>query len=423
MRAKSTRVIATTLPFILVGMCLLFGLGCEARIESFESNKIFATRFEISEGIEMDQPLEDSEVVLEKLFGTPDDPRWPEFLVGDTTERLLSIEGLKRASGPVSSTEDGSHYGLYREHCIVCHGVAGSGLGPAAGLLNPYPRDFRHGQFKFKSTAKGAKPTREDLRRILKQGIVGTGMPAFHLVKDDELESLIDYVIFLSVRGELERWLLLQAGLELDIEGGERIYDERLQNVDPKAFEKSWQSIEEKAKEIVAEWLAAQPAQIPTLPADFPFVGSQATPDEIANSVVRGKQLFQGKVASCSFCHGNEAKGDGQQNNYDDWTRDWTVLAGLNPKDASELRPMLELGALKPNVIAPRNLQLGAFRGGSAPEDLYRRIVYGIEGTPMPAAPVQPANPQGLTETEVWHIVNFLLSFKGSPENHSGADE
>ena len=71
---------------------------------------------------------------------------------------------------------------------------------------------------------------------------------------------------------------------------------------------------------------------------------------------------------------------------------------------------MLELGALKPRNILPRNLRIGVYRGGSRPIDLYLRIAQGIDGTPMPAAAMKPANPQGMTEEEVWDIVNYVLS-------------
>ena len=86
-------------------------------------------------------------------------------------------------------------------------------------------------------------------------------------------------------------------------------------------------------------------------------------------------------------------------------------MAGLNPKEKQDLAPMLELGALKPTNIFPRNLTLGVFHGGSSPEELYTRIVNGIEGTGMPAAPLKPANSQGLTNEEVWDLVNYLRSF------------
>lgn len=397
--------------YCTAALACLCALGCDAKIDRFEPNVIFAKRFELSEGVAMEQALEDASTVVTDLFGTPDEPRWPDYL-GD---KLVDIERLKRAAGPQYSDEAGIHFGLFREHCVVCHGITGDGLGPAASLLTPYPRDLRHGRYKFKSTEMGEKPTRQDLMRVLRHGIVGTSMPAFRLVEESDLEALVDYVIYLSVRGELERKLLAKAGMELDVEGGERLYDPRLENVDPKAFTKAQNEIEEALTDIVGAWDRAESTEV-SVPSEFPFVGSGADVEAIAASVEEGKTLFQGTIAACAICHGPDATGDGQQNNFDDWTRDWTTMAGINPNDHRELEPMIALGALKPKVLPPRNLQLGAFRGGSKPEDLYRRIVNGIEGTPMPAIPLKSNNPQGLTEEQVWSIVNYLLSLQPNRE-------
>ncbi|MEM8733178.1 MAG: cytochrome c [Planctomycetota bacterium] len=399
-------------PFCLVVIATgCFVTGCDAPIDQFGENQIFAKRLELTDGVELTVPVADSTLLLEEWFGTPDEPRWPDFLK-KVDENLVSLERLQQASGAFSSDEEGKHVGLFREHCVVCHGVAGDGLGPSASLLNPYPRDFRPGKFKYASTPIGKKPTREDLHRLLGHGIVGTSMPSFRLLDEEDREALVDYVIFLSVRGELERKLLAEAALELDIEGGDRLYDPRLKESDPDAFQDSLASMQQTAKRIVDDW--SQASEEVTLVPEYPWNDRTEIP---AESIANGKKLFQGNVASCSFCHGAEAKGDGQQNNYDDWTRDWTVLAGLNPKEKSEIQPMLELGALKPRNIFPRNLQLGVFRGGDKPEDLYRRIVNGIEGTPMPAAPMQPNNSQGLSEDDVWDIVNFLMSLKSQDAN------
>jgi mono/diheme cytochrome c family protein len=216
------------------------------------------------------------------------------------------------------------------------------------------------------------------------------------------------------------------AATELYIEDGERVYDPSLREQDPESFEEQWEVIVETTERVVRDWQEAEGVvpEVPPLPEGFLLVGrgsgeepyepTQAESAQIEASVAHGQELFRGNIASCAFCHGPNALGDGQQNNYDDWTRDWTAQAGLNPADEEALEPMLELGALKPRIILPRNLRRGLFRGGGDPETLYRRIVYGIEGTPMPAAPMKPDNPQGLTEQDVWDIVNYLLSL--SPE-------
>ena len=77
----------------------------------------------------------------------------------------------------------GSH--LYRLHCLTCHGLTGDGRGPTATWVNPHPRDYRLGLFKFQSSDhkvgqkinKKMKPMRADLYRTLRVGIEGTSMP------------------------------------------------------------------------------------------------------------------------------------------------------------------------------------------------------------------------------------------------------
>src|SRR5207244_5072418 len=96
---------------------------------------------------------------------------------------------------------------LYRRHCLHCHGLSGDGRGPTAPWVNPHPRDYRQGMFKFTSSKQSLgerKARREDLLRTLRQGIEGTSMPSFVLLADQDQEALISYVIHLSLRGEVE---------------------------------------------------------------------------------------------------------------------------------------------------------------------------------------------------------------------------
>ncbi len=107
---------------------------------------------------------------------------------------------------------------------------------------------------------------------------------------------------------------------------------------------------------------------------------------DLLASIERGRALFRGQVASCAACHGTEGLGDGATKDFDEWTKDWTIRAGIDPNDKSQWKPMRAYGALSPSRALPRNLRLGVLRGGAQPEDIYRRIAGGIEGTPMPAA-------------------------------------
>lgn len=82
----------------------------------------------------------------------------------------------------------------YENRCSGCHGLLGDGKGPASRMLNPKPRDFTKGIYKFKSTALGEMPTDEDLVRVIHNGIPGTSMPSFRLVSDQEKRAIAQYV-------------------------------------------------------------------------------------------------------------------------------------------------------------------------------------------------------------------------------------
>lgn len=84
---------------------------------------------------------------------------------------------------------------VYRERCAFCHGDNGDGNGPVAKYLSPRPRDFTSGQFKFRATASGELPLRQDVINIVKKGVRGTAMPRW---EDDlgqaEIEAVVDYL-------------------------------------------------------------------------------------------------------------------------------------------------------------------------------------------------------------------------------------
>ncbi|HKI49357.1 MAG TPA: c-type cytochrome, partial [Desulfobacteria bacterium] len=68
---------------------------------------------------------------------------------------------------------------IYLHMCVYCHGRDGNGGGTATDYLYPWPRDFRKGIFKFRSTPTGTLPKDEDLYRTIISGVPGTSMPAW----------------------------------------------------------------------------------------------------------------------------------------------------------------------------------------------------------------------------------------------------
>jgi len=84
---------------------------------------------------------------------------------------------------------------VYRKACVACHGISGNGNGPGARPLDPRPRDFTKGLFKFRSTSTGELPTDEDLMRVVAEGVRGTAMPAWErYLTLEERTAVVMYV-------------------------------------------------------------------------------------------------------------------------------------------------------------------------------------------------------------------------------------
>ncbi len=110
---------------------------------------------------------------------------------------------LAAASEPVPPPDfglfmKGRH--VYERQCMVCHGKRGDGAGELSPTLQPRPRSFREGMFKFRSTPAGKLPTEEDLRRTIKGGLSGTAMGMFTQLSDADVDAVIAYLKSFSRR-------------------------------------------------------------------------------------------------------------------------------------------------------------------------------------------------------------------------------
>ena len=409
MMTRFQRKLQLGVAFVL--MAIVAGLaGCSPKAE-FSANAVLIQKNEdaVDGSIEFsDQRRADIANALTALFGTPDDPHVPAAIgiSGSDVAQVMDANKIKFAAGPVGSDEQGRAHGLYREHCAHCHGVTGDGAGPTASFLNPYPRDFRMGIFKFKSTSKGQRPTHQDLKQIMVNGIPGTAMPSFLVLPENEIEALIHYVRYLSVRGEVERLLIDYATYELNpkVEPTESdpnpTPEDRLVDLTASSEDQETQTeiIRLFVAEVTQKWIDAESNTTDPTPPD---------PDrDLAKSVAHGRELFYGPIANCVKCHGDSALGDGQTTDYDDWTK---LLEPTKPELLAKFR---KLGALEPRNIHPRNLRLGVYRGGRRPIDLYWRLKNGIDGTPMPAVLMLPDDAQpgakGLTEADLWSLIDYV---------------
>lgn len=102
----------------------------------------------------------------------------------------------------------------------------------------------------------------------------------------------------------------------------------------------------------------------------------QAPPSPSRDLITLGKTMYTD--AGCNQCHGAEGKG--------------------NALSANELKD--ESG----NPIVPTDLTLKPFKSGPSPEDLYRTLSTGLNGTPM------PSYADALTPNERWALVFYILS-------------
>jgi len=415
-------------PFVILVGYLAFAnvVGCAPTTtppSKFEPNYLYAHALGKLEDVVLDQPLDDTQDLLTEWFGTLDNPVLPPLFADDEYKELLTLSNLEKAAGPPAKTAELGENGLYRQLCASCHGESGQGRGPVAASQNPYPREFRHGIFKYKNTPRKYKPTKEDIAKTLRRGLSGSQMPLFNKLTSEQMDALVDYVVFLSIRGEFERKLLHNAAYEMDLEK-DRVYSVSYKGSQDSESKKKYESQIESAEEIltgiVDAWVESADSVEKFEMPDFPIYGTETDENrnQLLESIEKGKKLFVSEEAACAKCHGVSGSGGGTQlPDYDDWTKDWTTKIGIKPTDTDLLLPLMARGGLKPQPLIPRNLVEGKFRGGREPLELYRRIRYGIVGAPMPAATVvKSSDEKGLQEADLWHLVNYVLSIAAPPE-------
>ncbi len=177
---------------------------------------------------------------------------------------------------------------IYDRRCAWCHGAEGAGDGPAAERLNPPPRDFTLGLYKWKTTPFDEyAPTDDDFTRMIAgesahkkisgwDGMSGTSMPGWgDLLSKDDVGAVTSYI-------------------------------------------KSFAGLEKPEK--------------PSIDTSGKIAASK-------ESIERGRKIF---ADACAECHGNSGRGDATKKLRDDWgartwprdlTKGWTFRAGNRPED------------------------------------------------------------------------------------------
>ena len=164
---------------------------------------------------------------------------------------------------PAEQVEAGKR--VYFTKCVWCHGVNGSGDGPAADRLWPRPRNFNAGTFKIRHTASGELPLIDvDLLQTVTHGLPGSAMPSWEgILSEEQRKNVLAFVTTELVQ------------------------------------DRSWQDEEFEELNVL---------QLETIKPIPP------TPE----SILRGSELV--KEFKCVECHGLEGRGDGNAFNLkDDW--------------------------------------------------------------------------------------------------------
>ncbi len=238
---------------------------------------------------------------------------------------------------------------VFAQSCARCHGAAGNGSGSDASGLEPPPRDYRRGIFKFTTTPYGYHPRHSDLVRVIRDGVPGTAMPAHDSLTPETLDGLALCVTALARRGELQTLLVLEAENEVA--------------VDPAV-------VPDLVAQVLEGWQTAE---------DYARLGIPPATAMTEESIRRGKADFLSDELGCYRCHAIDGRGQ--------------------PPDSA-----LELRDSWGRPIQVHDMTWGVFRGGSAPEDMFVRIAWGVSGTPMGMLSADIAS----DGDRVWSLVHYV---------------
>ncbi|GIW95003.1 MAG: hypothetical protein KatS3mg110_3044 [Pirellulaceae bacterium] len=270
--------------------------------------------------------------------------RWSVLLACLGFASLQPAAAQSQATSPASGQPASLGRQLYLRHCAGCHGEQGDGQGVAAPQLYPRPRDFRTGKFRLVSTTNNV-PTRADLHSVLTRGMPGSAMLPWPQLTEREREAVIDEVLRLRREGVQDQYVRL-------LKEQEGLTDQEIAQPE----------IQAEIQQVV------QQATLPAEPTPVPELGVPSP-----EAIHRGRQVYA--QFGCVPCHGEQGKGDGIQKMLDD--------------DQLPTRP--------------RDFTAGIFKGADDPASIYRRIAYGMPGTPMPGS-------SQMTPAQMADLVHYILS-------------
>jgi mono/diheme cytochrome c family protein len=197
-------------------------------------------------------------------------------------------------------------------------------------------------------------PTREDLQAVLIRGMPGSSMPPWIHLSQQDRDALLDEVIQMRRDGAREAYTQT-------LKDDEGLTDDEIAEADVQ------QEIHDYVDEVTT----------PGAGTDVPDIQSPT-----ADAVARGRDVYA-KFA-CIQCHGETGRGDGVQEMLDD-----------------EKLP-----------TSPRDFTLGIFKGNHDPASLYRRIAYGMPGSPMPGSST-------MTPAQMVDLVHYIRSLSSEQQRQA----
>ena len=251
---------------------------------------------------------------------------------------------------------------LYQLRCAVCHGEKGAGDGPAAEFVDPRPRDFTRGLWKYK-TSRGDLPPRDiDIVDTIKSGLTGTSMPGWSAMLTDR--QIGDLVVLLK---------------QFDASG-------------------TWAPKDAKNDDFDKEGRYLKP-NLRVITDEEPTKGQISYS---AESVALGKKVFE---ENCRKCHGQAGRGNITSGKFleDDWgqriwARDLTKPWSWRMTEASS---------------ESDQTARSESRRDETIRNIYTRASVGIRGTPMPAHGAADAGEKdAISPADLWHVANYAYSLR-----------
>jgi len=120
--------------------------------------------------------------------------RSPLSLVAAAATAVATLAPISALAGDAAAGKE-----KYAMFCETCHGATGKGDGPGGAGLQPPPRDFSTGDFKFDADGNGKAGEDADLELVISNGAAQYGgsplmTPWAGALTPADIDNLVAYV-------------------------------------------------------------------------------------------------------------------------------------------------------------------------------------------------------------------------------------